>query len=124
MKLGAVTACGLLLLLGLGCAMPYSDWQDQFQQKTYSNSKGEHLPYCFLSPKTTETGKKYPLVIFYHGAGERGDDNKTQLTNGVQLFASAESREKFPCYMLVPQCPKGNKWVNTDWKLDAHIMPD
>src|SRR5262249_9323932 len=40
---------------------------------------GKTLPYRLLKPADTEAGKKYPLVIFLHGAGECGVDNKNQL---------------------------------------------
>jgi predicted esterase len=97
---------------------------DVFQKHTYINRKGERLPYRLLTPQKTGKGKKYPLVIFFHGAGERGNDNESQLVNGVQLFSNPQNRKNFPCYMLVPQCPKGARWVETDWHLDSHIMPD
>ena len=44
----------------------------------------EKLPYRLLKPKEIEAGKKYPLVIFLHGAGERGKDNEAQLKHGVR----------------------------------------
>ena len=95
-----------------------------FEAKNYSNNKGEQIPYRFLKPKQIKHGEKYPLVLFLHGAGERGNDNKIQLVNGVQLFARPEMMNKYPCFIIVPQCPKDLKWVNTDWKLDKHIMQD
>ena len=36
-------------------------------------------PYRLLAPETVEAGKRYPLVLFLHGAGERGRDNNLQL---------------------------------------------
>ena len=97
---------------------------DIFEAKTYTDKKGESIPYRYLKPQKPEKGKRYPLVLFLHGAGERGDDNISQINNGVKLFASPEALEKYPCFMIVPQCPKGLRWVETDWRLDSHIMPD
>ena len=47
----------------------------------------DHLqfPYRFLSP-VTEAGKKYPLVIFLHGAYEKVNDNELQLIIGGRFF--------------------------------------
>ena len=40
---------------------------------------GDTLRYCALAPQQIEQGKSYPLVVFLHGAGERGEDNQAQL---------------------------------------------
>ena len=34
------------------------------------------LPCRILTPVNFKIGKKYPLVIFLHGSGERGNDNE------------------------------------------------
>lgn len=88
---------------------------DDFEARIFSGKGGAGLPYRLLQPAKIEAGKKYPLVVFLHGAGERGRDNKVQLKNGVGVFAMAESREKFPCFVFAPQCPKDRKWVEMDW---------
>ncbi len=58
-----------------------------------------------------------------HGAGERGDDNTAQLKHGMKEFCKPQWREKYPCYVLAPQCPEGKKWVEVDWSADSHDMP-
>ena len=88
---------------------------DDFEARTFSTADGAKLPYRLLKPSAVEPGKKYPLVVFLHGAGERGDDNKAQLKNGVGAFARADSREKYPCYVFAPQCPKDKKWADMEW---------
>lgn len=55
---------------------------------------------------------KYPLVIFLHGAGERGDDNEAQLKWGVQNFASSEVMKNYPAIVIAPQCPEETFWGN------------
>src|SRR5262245_9227645 len=35
-------------------------------------------------------------------------------------FAKDENREKYPCFVVAPQCPEGEQWVEVDWTLDAH----
>ena len=88
---------------------------DDFEARTFSATDGAKLPYRLLKPAVIEPGKKYPLVVFLHGAGERGDDNKAQLKNGVGAFSKADSREKYPCFVFAPQCPKEKKWVDMEW---------
>lgn len=54
--------------------------------------------------------QSYPLVIFLHGAGERGTDNVRQLVHGAKEFAKDANREKHPCFVIAPQCPSGQWW--------------
>ncbi|WP_020473233.1 carboxylesterase family protein [Zavarzinella formosa] len=90
---------------------------------TIKDESGATLPYQIMTPAKAEVGKKYPLVIFLHGAGERGTDNEKQLVHGVPQFASEENRKKYPCFLIAPQCPDGKKWVEVDWSADSHTMP-
>jgi predicted peptidase len=84
----------------------------------------DSLPYRLLRPKDYDPDRRYPLVTFYHGAGERGDDNVKQLVHGMNDFASDDAMEKFPCIVIAPQCPEGVQWVDTPWSADSHSMPD
>ena len=66
-----------------------------------------------------EAATKYPLIVFLHGAGERGDDNKKQLAwPEVLRFVSDEAPR--PAILIAPQCPEGQSWsriqglMNTD----------
>jgi predicted peptidase len=63
------------------------------------------MPYRLLAPRDLSSGARYPLVVFFHGSGERGADNEKQLINGVERFARPESRSQYPCFVLAPQCP-------------------
>lgn len=87
-------------------------------------SEGKSLPYRLLAPARIEAGKTYPLVVFFHGAGERGTDNEKQLVHGAKEFLTPERREKYPCFVLVPQCPNDKRWVEVDWGGLEHRMPE
>lgn len=84
-----------------------------FGQQTYekgefvSQKSGEKMLYRYLVPENPQQGKKYPLVIFLHGSGERGNDNQAQLFHGSGQFLNPVNREKYPAYVLFPQCPEG-----------------
>jgi predicted peptidase len=80
------------------------------------------LPYRLQAPIAIAQGQKYPLVIALHGSGERGNDNERTLTWFAPL-ASDTLRVQYPAFVLVPQCPKGKRWVEVDWALPAHTMP-
>ena len=96
---------------------------EDFEPRTFISPNGAKLPYRLLTPLNYEAGKKYPLVLFLHGAGERGDDNKAQLKFGAPLFARAEIREKFPCFVVAPQCPKDKQWVDMPWSGPSGTAP-
>ena len=57
-----------------------------FEARTYTSTDGVELNYRALEPETVKPKEKYPLVIFMHGAGERGNDNELQLVHGSQMF--------------------------------------
>jgi predicted peptidase len=96
---------------------------DAPQPLTFAATDGKTLPYLLLKPKNFDPAKKYPLVMFYHGAGERGDDNKSQWKNGIEVFQTPENRTKFPCFIVAPQCPKDKQWVNVPWGDDSEVQP-
>jgi predicted peptidase len=82
-----------------------------YESRTYTSSDGVVLNYRALDPETVEPKEKYPLVIFMHGAGERGNDNELQLVHGSQMFLNPANRDKFPAFVIFPQCPKEEYWA-------------
>lgn len=56
-----------------------------YEPKEYI-SQEDTLLYRVLWPEKFKKKKKYPLVLFLHGSGERGNDNKKQLIHGSKLF--------------------------------------
>jgi predicted peptidase len=71
--------------------------------------------YRLLGPKSITPGTRYPLVIFLHGAGERGNDNLSQLKYFPTWMAEPSARKAHPCFVLAPQCRDEQKWVDVDW---------
>src|SRR5262249_48011140 len=112
----------VLALLSVNSVAPAKD-DLPLEKLIYKDSAGKTLPYRLLKPEGYDPGKKYPLVVFLHGAGERGTDNDKQLVHGVPQFASKENRQKYPCFLIAPQCPDNVKWVDVDWGSDSHTIP-
>lgn len=54
---------------------------------------------------------KFPLIVFLHPDNQCGNDNEAQL-RGCGEFGQAKLREKYPCFVLAPQCPKGQSWAS------------
>lgn len=98
--------------------------RSQFAKCYFTDTCGTVLPYRLLKPQNVDTTKQYPVVLFLHGAGERGNDNETQLTYMDKIFGSSNFRQKYPCYVILPQCAENFRWCETDWTLPSHTMPD
>lgn len=82
-----------------------------YEKKVFTSPSGQQLPYRILFPENYDQSKKYPLVLFLHGGGERGDDNEKQLTHGAKLFLIEENRKNFQAIVIVPQCPMDSYWA-------------
>lgn len=67
------------------------------------------LPYQISFPENYDETKRYPLILFLHGAGERGIDNEKQLTHGKD-FLLTNTQSKYPAIVIAPQCPEMNFW--------------
>ena len=71
---------------------------------------GSELLYRIMYPIDFTADKEYPLLVFLHGMGERGNDNELQLMHGSKLFR--DSLEKYPAIVLFPQCPENDYWAD------------
>lgn len=82
---------------------------------------GKVLLYRILYPVDYNKHKKYPLVMFLHGAGERGDDNEAQLLHGGALFLQDSLRKNYPAIVIFPQMPKDSAWAYMEVKYDSVV---
>jgi len=91
--------------------------------EVFKAPSGETLNYRLYLPKNIPADKKLPLVLFLHGAGERGTNNVSQLKHGVMSIIRYGSDSNNPAILLVPQCPDNQQWVNVPWGAKSHTMP-
>lgn len=84
--------------------------------KNWDSPDGIHIPYRLAVPEKLEEGKLYPLILFLHGAGERGDDNLKQLKHGILPILAASDKLNEPCFLIAPQCPAELWWSDLDAK--------
>ncbi len=77
------------------------------------------LAYRILYPLTFDAAEKYPLLIFLHGASEKGFDNEAQLDIGGRFFLSDSNRRNFPAVIVFPQCPPNDLWAYFETELDS-----
>lgn len=86
------------------------------------------LRYRIMYPANYRPEKKYPLIVFLHGSGERGNDNELQLIHGGKLFVREDIRNNHPAIVIFPQCPKDSAWSRfkrgpkpNQWLYDATL---
>lgn len=97
--------------------------QDVFELKGYGQ-----LPYNILFPEDYDGRQEYPLIMFLHGAGERGLDNRAQLKHVAPILTSTENLKKYPAILVFPQCPVNDYWANVDrsdqkWNIGSSDRP-
>ncbi len=91
-----------------------------FETHVFDDGQGRTLPYRLLAPSDVQGPS--PVLLFLHGAGERGDDNARQLIHGKTLLLKAA--RDFGCIVVAPQCPAGSKWSVVDWTQDKVTFSD
>lgn len=115
-RLLSITSCFFILSF-----MTNAQSTNLFDKLVFNDNKNT-LPYRLLKPVNPGAKEKFPLVIFLHGAGERGNDNEAQLKHITDLFLDLRNRGKFPCYVLAPQCAKDLWWA--EYRGKTGITPE
>lgn len=87
----------------------------QFAEHSFRLGKSV-CSYRFFEPQT-DPGAYYPLVVYLHGAGERGSDTMQVLQNsGAVDFAMPAWQEGHPCYIFAPQCAPEASWAAPEYQ--------
>jgi len=80
----------------------------------YGNANdGSNLPFRYFVPPGYDGAQSYPLILFLHGSGERGNDNEAQLNNnanGAMRLLDDANLALQPIFMIAPQCPTDGWW--------------
>ena len=101
--------------------------EDIFFSPTYA------MPYRYFVPEGVIPGIKVPLVVFLHGVGEGGTDNRTQLSRHQQpmVFVQPENQTRYPCFFMAPQLNEKGPWCSaslakptTEMQLVVDIIDD
>ena len=82
------------------------------QPHTFRQSRphSRELHYLLFLPSTYAVHpQRWPLMLFLHGAGERGDDLQLVKRHGVAKIV--EEQPAFPLLVVSPQCPPTEAWA-------------
>lgn len=104
-----LTLCTFLPLTARA-GMPQVPVNGDYSYHTFTDADDASMPYRMLAPANVDEGVRYPLVVFLHGAGERGDDNEKQLTHGASVFSNPANADRYPAFVIFPQC-KEKSWT-------------
>lgn len=84
-----------------------------------AGAQGQYvMPYNLYLPANYDpNGPALPVIIFLHGAGERGTDNNAQVANYLNgMIAATQNTTGNRAIIIAPQCPQGQVWnsINTN----------
>lgn len=92
--------------------------EQQFVEKSHTNARGKTMPYLLFVPEGYDKTKPYPLVLWLHLGGTRGNDLKLLLAHGnehgIGYLARADNQARYPSPILAPQCPLNKLWGDSE----------
>ena len=111
MKFSKLCCPILAILQAVGCASTTrqpagTQTPRMLQREIRKTVTGQYLLY--LPENYGQEKERWPLVMFLHGAGERGDDIELLKVHGPPKIVA--QGEHFPFILVSPQCPKYEGW--------------
>ncbi len=106
-----------MMLLMLPLQKVTGQYHAHYEKKELRTNE-DVLPYRIMFPEGFDASRKYPLILFLHGSGERGNDNEKQLVHGASFFGSDNNRKKFPAIVIFPQCKSESYWAKVDFSMN------
>lgn len=89
---------------------------ERFAFLTYETD-GYAMPYALSLPNDAgaDSEKRYPVVFFLHGAGERGRCLEDLMRHCIREFFETRPAYFENAIVLCPQCPNEEQWVDASW---------
>lgn len=85
----------------------------EFTDREFRNRSGERMPYRLFVPANYDARRSYPLALWLHGSGARGDDLRLLAgadASGLDFLSKPEHQAQNPCFIVAPQCPANGRW--------------
>ncbi len=101
-----------IALLGTGLALGPASRAPEPTKAVFTRTVEYRTDYLVALPDgyAADETKRWPLLVFLHGAGERGDDLDRVAIHWPPKIAAAAKIENFPFVVVAPQCKKGTVW--------------
>ena len=112
-RLPLLMMLSFILMLSMARAEPVTPGTQQARQYVTRVGRGDDarevtVRYWIFVPRAYAETKQVPLMLFLHGAGERGDD--LELVKKWGPPKRVAKQEDFPFLLISPQCEKGERW--------------
>jgi len=105
-----VTQAVIAALLFSAASIRAGEPKTGFLPRVHKGADGDSKYYLFV-PHGYTGDKEFPLILFLHGAGERGDDGEAPVKQGIGNAIKFKQNEKsFPFFVIFPQCKAKGFW--------------
>ena len=95
----------------------------KYEPRKFVSSENDTINYRLFIPENYDSTKKYPLILFHHGAGGLGNDNVKNLESPLILeWAGKERQMRNPSFILAPQIPITKNLIGDNGKPRTGIM--
>ncbi|GFE79510.1 hypothetical protein GCM10011487_15100 [Steroidobacter agaridevorans] len=98
---------------------------DGFVAREYQSAAGVKLPYRLYLPGAAKRDQALPLILFLHGSGGAGTDNRKQVsggnTDGTHIWIERAMQERHPAFVLAPQIPETSRWHSSSDEPLPHV---
>jgi predicted peptidase len=98
---------------------------DVYEARIFTGSNEITMPYRLFVPGNYDPKKKYPLILFHHGGGGTGTDNRRNLEGElIREWILPEVQEKNPCFIVAPQFPgkESKTWQDGTFSMEDHTQ--
>jgi predicted peptidase len=99
-----------ILCLAVAIAAASQDAVDGFAARSFTAANGDTMPYRLFVPDAGARRERLPLILYLHGGGGVGTDNRKQIsggnTAGTHTWTTPEAQRAHPAFVLAPQRPE------------------
>ncbi len=98
---------------------------DGFVAREYESARGVKLPYRLFVPATAKRDAELPLILYLHGRGGAGTDNRKQISGGnwlgTHIWIQPGPLKRHPAFVLAPQIPENANWHSPSAEPSPHV---
>jgi predicted peptidase len=98
---------------------------DGFVAREYKSATGVKLPYRLFVPPTAKGDEALPLILYLHGRGGSGTDNRKQISGGnalgTHIWIEPAALKRHPAFVLAPQIPEDANWHSPRDEPSPHV---
>lgn len=120
-----IVALWSLVSTPLACFADDNAIVDGFVARSFQSATGVTLPYRLYVPASAKGDQSLPLILYLHGSGGAGTDNRKQIsggnTRGTHIWIEPAMQKRYPAFVLAPQIAEGFKWHSSSDEPLPHV---